>query len=120
MASILLMPSQIELYEEIRQLSSCMVEAAQSNEWDQLINLEHSVAALRDTLMTTSADENLTSEEIARKRWLIQRILEDDAEVRRHTEPWMEQVRQFLGDNNRRRDMQKAYAAGAGDASYGV
>jgi flagellar protein FliT len=56
---------------------------------------------------------------MARKRSLIQRILEDDAEVRRHTEPWMEHVRQFLGDGLRRRDVEKAYAAGAGEPAAG-
>jgi flagellar protein FliT len=45
------------------------------------------------------------------KRTLIQRILDDDAEVRRHTEPWMEQVRQFLGGSARRKQVEGAYGA---------
>jgi flagellar protein FliT len=111
------MPSQIEIYEAMSELSSRMVDAARANEWDYLVELERSVTALRDTLITAAADDTLTAGSVARKRGLIQQILEDDAEVRRHTEPWMEHVRQFLGDGARRRDVVKAYAVGAGESS---
>ena len=124
MASMYPMPSQIELYEEMSQLSSRMVEAARANEWDELIALERDVTALRESLVAESApaaiNENISASISARKRDLIQRILEDDAEVRRHTEPWMEQVRGFIGDSVRRRDVQNAYAAGAGETRSGA
>jgi flagellar protein FliT len=117
------MPSQLELYEEMSQLSSRMVEAARANEWEQLVDLERNVAALRGNLASSvndATEDNLSPVISSRKRILIQRILEDDAEVRRHTEPWMEHVRQFLGDTVRRRDVHNAYAAGAGGASSGI
>lgn len=123
MASMYPMPSQLELYEEMSQLSSRMVEAARANEWEQLVDLEHSVAALRGNLASSvndATEDNLSPVISSRKRILIQRILEDDAEVRRHTEPWMEHVRQFLGDTVRRRDVHNAYAAGAGGTSSGI
>jgi flagellar protein FliT len=110
MASISSMPSQIELYEQIGTLSSRMAAAAQAHDWESLIELERSVAGLRDTLMT--AEEGFPgSADAERKRVLIQQILRDDAEVRRHTEPWMEHVRQFLGTANRRQQVQRAYGA---------
>jgi flagellar protein FliT len=43
---------------------------------------------------------------------MIQRILKDDAEVRRHTEPWMEQVRRFLNGDARKRQVDRAYGTG--------
>jgi flagellar protein FliT len=119
MATMHRMPSQIDLYEEMSQLSSRMVDAARAGEWDSLIELERDVTGLRNTLMAIPDDSNSPAGDIARKRSLIQRILEDDAEVRRHTEPWMEHVRQFLGDGLRRRDVEKAYAAGAGEPAAG-
>jgi flagellar protein FliT len=119
MATMHRMPSQIDLYEEMSQLSSRMVDAARAGEWDSLIELERDVTGLRNTLMAIPDDGNLPAGDLARKRSLIQRILEDDAEVRRHTEPWMEHVRQFLGDGLRRRDVEKAYAAGAGESAAG-
>jgi len=127
MASIRPMPTQLELYEEMSKFSSRMVDAARAHEWDQLVELECAVTELRHTLMASSGIEanadNVDSERSSRKRMLIQQILEDDAEVRRHTEPWMEHVRQFLGDNIRRRDVQKAYGAGSGElspSSFGI
>ena len=119
MATMHMMPSQIELYEEMSLLSARMVEAARDAEWDTLIELEHDVTGLRKALMAAPEDNCAAGTDVVRKRRLIQRILEDDAEVRRHTEPWMEHVRKYLGDNTRRRDVEKAYAAGAGEYSAG-
>ena len=111
---MLSMAAQLELYEEIRSLSTDMVGAARSSDWERLIELERRVCALREELAASSgqeADVAASMSELDRKHRLIQLILDDDAEVRRHTEPWMEQVRQFLGGHGRRRQMQQAYAA---------
>lgn len=116
------MRAQLDLYKEIRALSSQMMGAAQANDWARLIRLESRVATLRDEL-TANADVGLdaavSTPEIERKRRLIQQILEDDAEIRRYTEPWMEHVRQYLGSQSRRRQVQQAYAATDGAAGSG-
>lgn len=119
MATMHRMPSQIELYEEMSQLSSRMVDAARASDWENLIELERGVSQLRNALISTPEECNPRAADLSRKHSLIQRILEDDAEIRRHTEPWMEHMRKYLGDNTRRRDVQKAYAAGAGDSAPG-
>lgn len=116
---MLTMPSQIEIYQEMSALSARMVEAAQAQDWDSLVVLESSVSELRNTLMTDDDNARLTVGERNLKAALIQRILDDDAQVRLHTEPWMEQVRKYLGDSARRRDVRNAYAAGAGDQAPG-
>lgn len=110
------MSSQIELYEEMSALSSRMAEAARAGDWDNLIELESRVATLRDTLLATPEDP-AAGGDVDRRRRLIRGILEDDAEIRRHTEPWMEHVRRYLGDSARRRDIERVYAAGAGDTA---
>lgn len=92
------MKTQIKLYEEISTLSQHMVNAAQANNWDRLVELECRVAALRNKLIANDASLALSTPELLHKQGLIQQILEDDAEIRRHTEPWMERVRQFLGE----------------------
>ena len=94
---MLAMQNQIELYEEMTALSARMVEAARRNDWDNLIELERSVGALRMRLVEEEENYRLDITEREHKAALIRRILADDAEIRRHTEPWMEQVRQFLG-----------------------
>ncbi len=108
---MLLMPSQIELYEQMSTLSTMMVEAARTKDWERLVDLEQQVAALRNRLMAEDGS-NLSDSERVSKAALIQRILDDDAEIRRHTEPWMEHVRKFLGDSTRQRQVEKAYGAG--------
>ena len=105
---------QLDRYEEIRALSSEMVDAARLNDWERLVTLERRVGVLRDELIANagfSPEAVAGTPETERKRGLIQQILEDDAEIRRHTEPWMEHVRQFLGSQNHRRQVQHAYAA---------
>lgn len=107
------MASQIEIYEEMSALSAHMAEAARAHEWDRVIDLENAVAALRNTLMSdTSPGTALSATDQTRKAALIQKILADDAEVRRHTDPWMERVRHFLGRNNQRKKLEHAYGAG--------
>lgn len=116
---MLSMPAQLDLYEEIRALSGRMAESAQANDWDRLVELERRVSDLRDILMADAESSPLSVAENERKRELIQQILEDDAEIRRHTEPWMEHVRQFLGSQGRRRQVQQAYAAESGQGISG-
>lgn len=111
------MPSQIQLYEEIQRLSSRMAAAARAGDWEHLVELERAVMYLRDDLLATLDDGDAAATDLARKNSLIQHILDDDAEVRRHTEPWMERIRHFLGDSERLHELQKACAADAGDAS---
>ena len=105
------MPRQVELYEEMGRISSVMVDAARAGDWERLIELETGVSRLRDTLVALPAETGGSPADLDRRRRLIERILDDDAEIRRHTEPWMEHVRHLLGDNKRLRELQRAYAA---------
>lgn len=111
---MLSMPSQIETYQEMSALSAQMVEAARAQDWDRLVVLESSVSALRNTLSAEDDNANFASSERELRATLIQQILDDDAEIRRHTEPWMEHVRQFLGQGARRREVERVYGASAG------
>jgi flagellar protein FliT len=103
------MPSQIDTYKEICVLSAQMVEAARTSDWDKLVHLERNVATLRDGLSGDDDNASLSLQELDVKHGLIQRILDDDAEIRRHTEPWMEQVRRFLGGRSAREGTASTY-----------
>jgi flagellar protein FliT len=121
---MLWMPAQLDRYEEISALSARMVDAARRRDWDGLVDLERHVAALRDGLISGAAPlvgPAETAPEMARMRGLIQQILDDDAEVRRHTEPWMEQVRQLLSGhiNNWQLSGSDNAAAGANKSGAG-
>lgn len=101
----------LALYESMSVLSAQMVEAACACDWDRLVALEKDCAGLARRLETGGEPAPLSEAEKARKMDLIRRILADDAEVRRHTQPWMEQVRQFLGGTARARSVRRAYGA---------
>lgn len=95
------MPTPINLYEQICTLSQHMVTAARANDWPGLVELERRVATLRDELISNGAAFSPSTPELLHKHGLIQQILKDDAEIRRHTEPWMERISQYLGVQNR-------------------
>lgn len=109
------MSRQIDLYQEMSRASAAMVAAAREGDWERLIDLEQGVARLRDTLMSMPEDTAIARADLLQKRQLIERILDDDAEIRRHTEPWMEHVRHLLGDNQRLRELHRNYAAATGE-----
>ncbi|MBU0603782.1 MAG: flagellar protein FliT [Gammaproteobacteria bacterium] len=88
--------NSLPLLEDMRQLSSHMVDAARANDWDRLVSLEQNVSALRSRIADND-EPAATPAERARKIELMRQILADDAEVRRHVEPWMQQVKVFLG-----------------------
>lgn len=106
--------SSLVLYESMSTLSAQMVEAAAACDWDRLVALEQDCAGLARHLESDGEPKPLSEAERARKRDLIRRILAADAEVRRHAEPWMEQVRQFLGGGARERSVRRAYGAHSG------
>jgi flagellar protein FliT len=103
----------LQLYDAMRALSAQMVEAAGACDWDRLTALEQDCAGLARHLEANGEQAPLTESERARKMALIRQILADDAEVRRHVEPWIEQVRQFLGGGARERAVRRAYGAHA-------
>ena len=111
--AMLSVSDQLGIYEEIQAISGEMVAAAQANDWDNLVALESHVATLRDRLMNGEGADPLVLSvtERAQKMAMIQKILDNDVEIRRYVEPWMDNVRQFLGSQSQRRKMQNAYAA---------
>lgn len=103
--------SSLALYETMSVLSAQMAKAAAGCDWDRLAALEKDCAGLARHLEANEQPVRLSDAERAYKMDLIRRILADDAEVRRHAEPWMEQVRQLLGGSARERTVRRAYGA---------
>lgn len=90
--------TSLPLLEDMGRISDRMVEAARASDWDQLVALEQNVARLRDRIADNDEHCLVASQgERVRKLALIRHILANDAEVRRHVEPRMEQIRIYLG-----------------------
>ncbi len=101
--------SALALYETMSDISGKMAEAARNCDWDRLVALEAECSGVARHLEANEAGMPAPPELRARKVELIRKILADDAEVRRHTQPWMEQVKQFLGAGVIARDLRRAY-----------
>ena len=107
--------SSLALLQQMSAYSTEMVDAARANDWDRLTRLERQVASLRDRLGVEEAlafpsrPKRMSEDERAKKVALIRRILDDDKEVRVHTQPWMDNVRQLLSGGVHERNIRNAY-----------
>jgi flagellar protein FliT len=88
-----------------------MADAARANDWDRLSALEREAAALRNTFIARAdssiplpADSSAVAERIGR-------ILELDAEIRSHADPFLAAVRKLLSGGVRDRSVRSAYGA---------
>ena len=108
----------LDTYGLVSVKSGEMVEAAKASDWDRLIQLEQDCRALIDTLRRddTAAVKAPRPDRgyIQRKYELIRKVLSDDAQVRRYSEPWMEQLQVFLGSTRQEQRLQRAYDSGFG------
>lgn len=102
----------LSVYERMGELTTSMVGAARDNDWDRLCELERELADLRDWLRGhDAAPARLDETARQRKIQLIKSMLADDREIRRHTEPWMEDVRKLLASGSRARSLEATYGA---------
>lgn len=86
----------ISYYEAIEKASSDMLMAARSGDWDEVCKLEGACALLIAQLKHAANDQQLSGDELPLKSQLMQRILLNDAEIRRLAEPWLDDIEQQL------------------------
>lgn len=82
----------LDHYRTIEHTSQKMLEAAQSDDWDQVVRLESIctvlIAGLRRQLLATP----LAPEDHAEKLRIMKRILVRDAQIRALADPWVDQL----------------------------
>ena len=103
----------IENYESLSAITAQMREAAARGEWDKLTALEVQCREHVAAMKTADAATPVLSEQ-ARKRKveLIHRILDDDAAIRSHTEPWMAQLQRIMQSSRTEQRVRQAYSGG--------
>lgn len=79
----------IDYYRAIEGSSRQMLEAAKAEDWDAVVHLEGACAVLIEQLRYKSRSEDLTPEQRAEKTRIMQRILNNDAQIRYLAEPWL-------------------------------
>lgn len=86
----------IDYYKAIENSSLKMLEAAQSKKWDEVVRYEGACAVLIEQLRERAAQEQLQPEHRAEKTKIMQRILNNDAQIRYLAEPWLTHCEQNL------------------------
>ena len=83
------MQQLIDYYRAIEESSRHMLEAAKSEDWDEVVRLEGACAVLIEQLRYTSREQDLLPEQRREKSRIMQRILNNDAQIRYLAEPWL-------------------------------
>ena len=79
----------IDYYKAIEDSSSKMLNAAQAEDWDQVVRFEGACAVLIEQLRARADSEELLPEQRTEKTRIMQRILNNDAQIRYLAEPWL-------------------------------
>ncbi|MDP3107087.1 flagellar protein FliT [Hydrogenophaga sp.] len=91
--------SLLDYYKAIERTSSQMLDAAKTENWDQVVRLEGACAVLIAQLRYKSKTDQLAPEERKEKTKIMQRILRTDAEIRNLAEPWLNDLSQLIDRN---------------------
>lgn len=101
----------ITLYEAMSAITGEMLTVARAEDWELLITLESRCAAHVRILQEKEPLLVLSGLERERKVILIQKILADNHEIRKLTEPRMAQLSSLMNSANTERKLSEAYGA---------
>ena len=79
----------IDYYKAIEDSSLKMLNAAKDEDWDQVVRFEGACAVLIEQLRAKAHHEELLPEQRNEKTRIMQRILQNDAQIRYLAEPWL-------------------------------
>jgi flagellar protein FliT len=91
----------LDYYQAIEKASQDMLEAARTGNWDQVLKLEGACALLISQLKNNAAGRSLGEDEMQFKSRIMQRILVNDAQIRRLAEPWLDELDELLAGQTR-------------------
>ena len=86
----------LDYYKAIENTSRQMLEAAKTENWDQVVRLEGACAVLIAQLRYKAKTGELGPDERKEKTRIMQRILRTDAEIRCLAEPWLNDLAQLF------------------------
>ena len=90
----------IDFYKAIEESSAKMLAAAKAEDWDGVMRFEGACAVLIEQLRQRARSEELDAESRAEKTRIMQRILDNDAQIRYLAEPWLANFEQRVGVQN--------------------
>ncbi len=104
----------LDIYGSISTKTGEMLDAARNSDWDRLVALEQDCRALIETLRRSDAGAGAGARFVQRKVALLRKVLADDAEIRKFTEPWMTQLEAYLGNARQEYRLRRAYESDHG------
>jgi flagellar protein FliT len=101
----------ITIYETMCDITGNMLAAAQSRDWEKLVELESHCASHVATLKAREAVVALNGPTRARKVEIINKILSHDRQIRDLTTPWMAELAALINSSGTSRKLSAAYGA---------
>lgn len=89
----------LDYYKAIETASQKMLDAARTENWDQVVHLEGACTVLIAQLRSKARSKALGPEERKEKTRIMQRILRTDAEIRNLAEPWLADLALMMDRN---------------------
>ncbi|BCO28876.1 hypothetical protein MIZ03_3786 [Rhodoferax lithotrophicus] len=89
----------IDYYKAIEDSSAKMLDAAKSEDWEKVMHFEGACAVLIEQLRDRASQERLQPEHRAEKARIMQRILNNDAQIRYLAEPWLTHCEENLDES---------------------
>ena len=86
----------IDYYKAIEDSSRKMLDAAKSEDWEQVMRFEGACAVLIEQLRDRAQQEQLLPEQRPEKTRIMQRFLNNDAQIRYLAEPWLSHCEQSM------------------------
>ena len=79
----------IDYYKAIEDSSLKMLDAAKAEDWEEVVRYEGACAVLIEQLRAKAHSEELLPAQRSEKTRIMQRILQNDAQIRYLAEPWL-------------------------------
>ena len=102
----------LALYESVADITTEMLEAARTGNWERLAELETRCSRQVELLKAGEPAAQLRALERERKAKIIKKILEDDRQIRDITEPWMARLSAMINSAGTERKLAQAYGGG--------
>ncbi|MDQ9170812.1 flagellar protein FliT [Oxalobacteraceae bacterium R-40] len=104
----------LEVYENVAAITTRMLAAARTGDWEQLAELESQCSSQVAALRKFDSPTALTGPDRDKKVEIIRKILSDDQQIRSITEPWMKQLATMMQSTGTERKLSQAYGSNSG------
>ena len=95
-------------YQTLSGITGQMRNAAASGDWDRLVALEQECKRKVEEIKPRDIVPS-SPDERAQKIALLKKILADDADIRKRTETWMEQLQRIMQNSRSTQKLQQTY-----------